>query len=201
VRLVTTAALIGGIGCGKSTVAEYLAAKGAAIVDADVVARLVVEVGSPTLARLVSAFGDEILSTDGSLDRARLASIAFAQPTATAKMNEILHPDIGVELVRQVRDANAHFAVVVVAIPLYRPEHRTLLDLDTVVCVDCDPDVALERLVAHRGFSVEDATLRIAAQDTRAERLALADIVVDNSGTTSELSAVVDALWDRLVDR
>jgi dephospho-CoA kinase len=201
VRQVTSVALIGGIGCGKSAVAELLAAKGAAIVDADVVARQVVEVGSPTLGRLVSAFGEEILEPDGSLDRAKLASIAFAQPTATAKMNEILHPDIGVELVAQVRAASSHVKVVVVAIPLYRPEHRTLLDLDAVICVDCEPDVALERLVTQRGFSVEDATLRMAAQDTRADRLAFADLVVDNSGTARELAVAVDALWDRLVDR
>lgn len=198
---MTTVALIGGIGCGKSTVTDLLVAKGATVVDADVVAREVVEAGSPTLGRLVSAFGEEILQSDGSLDRARLASIAFAHPTATSTMNEILHPDIGVALVRQVRDASARSEVVVVAIPLYRPEHREQLGIDAVVCVDCDPELAVERLVARRGFGEEDARLRMAAQDARADRLALADEVLDNSTTPEALAGQVDALWDRLVDR
>lgn len=198
---MTTVALIGGIGCGKSTVTELLAAKGAAVVDADVVAREVVAVGAPTLDRLVSAFGDEILQSDGSLDRARLATIAFAHPTTTTRLNEILHPEIGVALVRQVREASARSSVVVVAIPLYREEHRGQLGIDVVVCVDCDPDLALHRLITDRGFSEEDAKLRMAAQGASADRLALADEVLDNSGTPEELRRQVDALWDRLVRR
>jgi dephospho-CoA kinase len=196
---MTVIALIGGIGCGKSTVAELLAARGALVVDADVIAREVVKVGSPTLKRLVESFGDVILAPDGSLDRGLLASLAFKDPTATGRLNEILHPEIGAVLVDRTRDAAARSPVVVVAIPLYRPEHREALSIDTVVCVDCEPQVALERLVTERGFSEDDANRRMAAQGSRDERLALADVVLDNSGTREQLVVAVDELFERLV--
>lgn len=194
-----TVAIIGGIGCGKSTVTSLLAEHGASVVDADAVAREVVEPGSPVLARLATAFGDDVLTKDGHLDRAALAAMAFANPAATARMNELLHPAIGEELVRQVRAAQSTAKVVVVAIPLFRTEHRALLGLDSVVCIDCDPEDALERLVAHRGFTREDAQLRMVAQGTREERLAVADEVLSNGGTPEELAAAVDQLWNRLV--
>lgn len=196
---MTTVAIIGGIGCGKSTVTTLLGEHGARVVDADAVAREVVEPGSPVLARLAAVFGDEVLTPAGTLDRAALAAVAFANPAATAQMNELLHPAIAEELVRQVRAAQASAKVVVVAIPLFRAEHRQLLGIDSVVCVDCDPDEALERLVAHRGFTTEDAQLRMAAQGTREERLAAADEVLANTGTHAELAAAVDELWSRLV--
>jgi dephospho-CoA kinase len=196
---VSTVAIIGGIGCGKSSVTQQLAAHGAAVVDADVIARDVVEPGSPALARLVSTFGEGILEANGALDRTALASLAFADPASTARMNEILHPAIGAELVRQVRDARARASVVVVAIPLYRAEHRDLLGIDRVVCVECPRDVALDRLVSQRGLTREDAELRMAAQAPRDERLALADEILDNGGDLVELRAAVDGLWDRLV--
>jgi dephospho-CoA kinase len=189
-------AVIGGIGCGKSSVTELLAEHGAAVVDADVIARAVVEPDSPALKRLVAAFGDGILDAHGALDRAVLAALAFADPASTTTMNEILHPAIGVELVRQVHEARERADVVVVAIPLYREEHRELLGIDRVVCVECPKDVALERLVAHRGLTREDAELRMAAQATREERLALADEVIDNAGTLEDLARAVDALWE-----
>lgn len=195
---MTTVAIIGGIGCGKSSVTHQLAAHGAVVVDADVIAREVVEPGSPALDRLVTAFGEEILAKDGALDRTALASLAFADPASTARMNEILHPAIGVELVRQVRDARALADVVVVAIPLFRPEHRDLLGIDRVVCVECARELALDRLV-QRGLTREDAELRMIAQLAHDDRVALADEVLDNSGGLEELSTAVDALWDRLV--
>jgi dephospho-CoA kinase len=194
---VTTVAIIGGIGCGKSSVTHRLATHGAAVVDADVIAREVVEPGGDALDRLVAAFGEEILSQDGTLDRAALAALAFADPASTARMNEILHPAIGVELVRQVRDARVRADVVVVAIPLFRPEHRDLLGIDRVVCVECAKDVALERLV-QRGLTREDAELRMVAQQSHEERATLADEVLDNSGDLEALTTAVDALWDRL---
>ena len=136
--------------------------------------------GAPALERLVATFGDAILAGDGTLDRTALAARAFADPASTTRMNEILHPAIGVELVRQVRTALAE--VVVVAIPLYRAEHRELLGIDRVVCVECPRDVALDRLVTQRGLTREDAGARMAAQLQRDERLALADDVLDNAG-------------------
>lgn len=175
-----------------------LASHGAAIVDADVIAREVVERGAPALERLVTEFGAEILDDDGTLDRAALAAVAFAHPSATARMNEILHPAIGVALLEQVNEARLRAPVVVVAIPLFRPEHRTLLGIDTVLCVDCPSDVALERLIAARGLTEEDASLRMAAQPSREERRALADAVLDNEGSIDELAAAVDAIWARL---
>lgn len=196
---MTTLAIIGGIGCGKSTVTALLEKHGAKVVDADAVAREVVEPGSPVLERLAAVFGDEVLTAEGRLDRAALAAVAFANPASTAQMNELLHPAIGEELVRQVRIAQESTEVVVVAIPLFRTEHRQLLGIDTVVCVDCDANEALERLVAQRGFTTEDAQLRMAAQGTREERLSAADEVLSNTGTHAELAASVDELWERLV--
>jgi dephospho-CoA kinase len=192
-------AVIGGIGCGKSSVTELLAARGAEVVDADVIAREVVEPGCPALERLVAAFGDTILDDGGALNRTALAALAFADPASTARMNEILHPAIGVELVRQVQVARTRAEVVVVAIPLYRDEHRQLLGIDRVVCVECSREVALERLVSKRGLTAEDVALRMAAQATRDERRALADEVIDNSGGLDDLERAVDELWDRLV--
>jgi dephospho-CoA kinase len=196
---VSTVAIIGGIGCGKSSVTDLLAAHGGSVVDADVIAREVVGPASPALAKLVAAFGEEIVDADGRLDRAALAALAFADPASTARMNEILHPAIGVELVRQVDTARAQAAVVVVAIPLYRAEHRELLGIDRVVCVECPREVALDRLVSLRGLTREDAELRMAAQVQRDERRALADEVLDNEGSLANLASKVDALWDRLV--
>jgi dephospho-CoA kinase len=196
---VPTIAVIGGIGCGKSSLTALLAARGAAVVDADVIAREVVAPGSPALERLVTTFGDDILAPDGALDRAALAALAFAEPAATARMNEILHPAIGAELVRQVRAAAQRADVVVVAIPLYRPEHRELLGIDRVICVECPREVALERLITQRGLSREDAELRMAAQSERDERRALADEVIDNGGDLDDLARATDALWDELV--
>ena len=195
---MSTVAVIGGIGCGKSTVTDLLADKGAVVVDADVIAREVVEPGTPALDRLVAEFGSDILAGDGTLDRAALAKVAFAEPAATATMNGILHPAIGVELLHQVRDARDRARVVVVAIPLFRAEHRALLGIDVVVCVDCPPEVALARLVASRGLTEADARARMAAQLSRAERCEDADEVLDNSKDHESLNELVETLWDRI---
>jgi len=189
---------MGGIGCGKTAVTDRLARRGAAVVDADVIAREVVEPGSPALEELVSAFGSQILSPDGALDRAAMADRAFGDESATATMNAILHPAIGVELASQIATARARHEVVVVAIPLFRAEHRDALGADVVVCVDCDPELAVERLIEHRGFSEHDARRRISAQRPREERRAMADVVIDNTGDLAALDVAVDALWDEL---
>jgi dephospho-CoA kinase len=195
---VTTVAVIGGIGCGKSSVTSRLASHGAAVVDADVIAREVVEPGTPTLAHLVETFGAGVLDDHGGLDRAALAAVAFADADATTRLNAIVHPAVGVELARQVADAREHAPVVVVAIPLFREEHRALLGIDLVVCVDCAPDVARTRLVEQRGMDRGDVDRRMAAQTPRAQRAAAADVVLDNDGIPAALDAEVDALWTRL---
>lgn len=194
-----TVALIGGIGCGKSTVARMLEDRGAEIVDADDVARAVVEDRSSVLEELVAAFGGGILDEDGRLDRQELARLAFSSPERTATLNSVIHPAIGVELARRVAEAQARAKVVVVAIPLFRPEHREALRIDVVVCVDCDAETARERLVSGRSMSLEDADARIAAQSSREERRSLADEVLENTGTTEQLAESVEALWNRLV--
>lgn len=196
-----TVALIGGIGCGKSTVTDLLAARGAAVVDADEVAREIVAPGSPQLADLVVAFGAAILAPDGTLDRPALAAVAFATPAATATLNAITHPAIGAAIAAAVDDARGRADVVVVAIPLFRAELRDALCIDEVVCVDCAHDVALRRLVTSRGFDRADAERRMRAQATRADRIALADTVLTNDGSLEALTAQVDALWIRLAAR
>lgn len=194
-----TVALIGGIGCGKSTVARMLEARGAEIVDADDVARAVVEDRSSVLEELVAAFGSGILDEDGRLDRQELARLAFSNSERTATLNSVIHPAIGVELAKRVAEAQARAKVVVVAIPLFRPEHREALRIDVVVCVDCDPETARERLASGRSMSLADADARIAAQSSREERRSLADEVLENTGTTEQLAESVEALWNRLV--
>jgi len=189
---------MGGIGCGKTAVTDLLAAHGATVIDADVIAREVVEPGAPALDALVEEFGPSILAPDGTLDRAALAAAGFADATTTARMNAIIHPAIGAELLRQVEAARQRADVVVVAIPLFRAEHRTALGVDKVVCVDCPPELAVRRLVEHRGFSVQDAQARIAVQSAREDRLALADEVIENTAGIDELKAAVDALWTHL---
>jgi dephospho-CoA kinase len=196
---VLAVGLTGGIGSGKSTVAGLLAAKGAVVVDADRIAREVVEPGQPAHAALVARFGSAILAADGSIDRPALAALAFSDPTALADLNAITHPAVGEVMLERRQALDGHAGVGVFDIPLLRPAHRQLLRLDLVVVVDCPTDVALERLVAARGMDPDDARARMAAQPSRQERRAGADIVIDNSGPPELLAARVDALWQELV--
>jgi dephospho-CoA kinase len=188
--------LTGGIGSGKTTVTDLLAAHGAVIVDSDVLAREVVAPGTDGLAAVVAAFGPDVLQPDGELDRQRLAAIVFADPGARARLNAIVHPrvrDRAAELVTRA----APGAVVVQAIPLL-VEVGMAKDFDLVVVVDVDPEVAVRRLVTSRGMTESDARARIGAQAGRAERLAAADVVLDNSGTPEELAEQVARLWLQL---
>lgn len=196
------AGLTGGIGSGKSTVTRLLAARGAAVVDADLVAREVVEPGSEGLEAVVSAFGEQVLRPDGSLDRAALGQRVFADPEARARLNALLHPRIAArtaELVAEV-EARDPDAVLVHDVALL-VENGLAPAYDVVVVVDTDPEVAVRRLVEHRGMTEADARARVAAQASRAERLAVADEVVRNDGSEDELAGQVDALWRRLQDR
>ena len=193
-----TVGLTGNIGAGKSTVAELLVARGAHLVDADKVAREVVEPGAPAYIALVSRFGTEILDGEGRIDRPKLAEVAFQGPESVADLNAIVHPAIGVAMIEE-KDAHQGTAdIVVMDIPLLKEFHKGLLDLDAVIVVDVSPEVRLERLTTRRGMAEEDVRARMAAQPTRQERLEGADYVVDNSGDTADLTREVDRVWAEL---
>ena len=187
-------ALTGGIGSGKSTVARLLEAKGAVVVDADAIAREIVEPGQPALAEIREAFGPEIIDADGRLDRARLAEIVFADADALGLLNAITHPRIAERSAELLARAPAD-AVVVYDMPLLVEQGpAALAGWDRIIVVDCSDDARLQRLV-ERGLDIDDAGRRIAAQATREERLAVADVVIDNTGDLPALEIQVDRLW------
>lgn len=187
--------LTGGIGAGKSAVADLLASRGAIVVDADRIAREVVEPGGPAYAPLVDRFGPSVVASDGTVDRAALASVAFADPVALADLNAITHPAIGVVMAERLAALACTEAVAVAAIPLLTAVHRQALGLRAVVVVDCPTELAVERLVRLRGMDPADARARVAAQPSREERLAMADFVVDNASSYEDLEAQVASLW------
>jgi dephospho-CoA kinase len=190
--------LTGGIGSGKSAVADLLVERGAVLIDADQVARDVVAPGGPAYQPLIDRFGAEILEGDGTIDRKALAAIAFANEENRLALNAITHPAIGIAMI-QARDALADTDhIVVLAIPLLTALHRETVKLHKVVVVDCPTDVALERLLSQRGFDRADAEARIKAQISREERCQEADYVLDNSGDREALSNEVASLWDWL---
>jgi dephospho-CoA kinase len=191
--------LTGGIGSGKTAVTDLLASWGALIVDADVVAREVVAPGTEGLARVVAEFGPTVLTPGGELDRERLAGIVFADPSARARLNAIVHPLVRARSQELVAAAPPG-TVVVNAVPLL-VEVGLASSFDLVVVVDVPPDVQLDRLVRLRGMTVEDAAARIAAQASREERLAQADVVLDNSDGRDLLEAQTRALWEDLSAR
>jgi dephospho-CoA kinase len=188
--------LTGGIGSGKSTVSAALAARGAIIVDADQVVRDVQQPGSPVLAKLAERFGAEVIAADGSLDRAALAGIAFADPEALKDLNGIVHPAVGAEMNRQVMEHVATDNVVVLDIPLLTENPRE--GLQGKIVVDLPEETQVERLVKYRGFDEADARARIARQASREQRLATADFVVDNTGTHADLAPQLERLWQWL---
>lgn len=190
--------LTGGIGSGKSTVARRLAEHGAVVIDADAIAREIVEPGSPALADIVATFGDEVLDAEGRLDRPALASKAFVDDDSRAKLNAIMHPRIGERTAELVAGA-APEAVVVHDIPLL-VEGRLAAAYHVVIIVDAPEDVRVRRLVDSRGMVEADARARIAVQATEEQRRAVADVWLDNSRTQDAIESEVDALWaDRLV--
>lgn len=190
--------LTGGIGAGKSTVAGRLAEHGAVLIDADKIAREVVEPGTEGLAELVAAFGKEILSPDGTLDRGELAAVAFASEDARNQLNAIVHPRIGKRTAELVEQAPPE-AVVVHDVPLL-VENGLAPMYHLVVIVDAPEDLRVARLTGQRGMSEVDARNRIAAQADESRRRAVADVWLDNAGTPDVVLAEVDALWaDRLV--
>lgn len=190
--------LTGNIASGKSTVARLLAARGATIIDADELARRAVEPGSPALRAIVARWGDALLSADGTLDRAALRQIVFANPAELEALNLIVHPEV-----RRLRDEQVAAArarndrVVVCDIPLLY-EQAMENEFARVILVDAPQDVRLERLMHDRGLSRDDAMLMIVAQMPAELKRARADIVVENDGTRESLEERVNEVWGTL---
>ncbi|AZM52663.1 dephospho-CoA kinase [Streptomyces sp. WAC 01529] len=191
-----TVGLTGGIGAGKSEVSRLLVASGAVLIDADRIAREVVAPGTPGLAAVVEAFGQEILAPDGSLDRPRLGAIVFADAEKLAALNSIVHPLVGARSAELAESASGD-AVVVHDVPLLT-ENGLAPMYDVVIVVDASPETQLDRLVRLRGMSEEDARARMAAQATREQRLEIADIVIDNDGPLEGLRERVAEVWAEL---
>ncbi len=192
--------LTGGIGSGKSEVSRRLAARGAAIIDADVAAREVVAPGTPGLERIVETFGADVLTPDGALDRERLGVIVFGDPDRRAALNAIVHPLVGEWMAAAERaavESGGPDVIVVHDVPLLAENGMAKL-YDRVIVVDVPPRVQLSRLVSVRGMAEEQARARMAAQATREQRLAIADIVIDNSTTLDDLDRRVTEAWELL---
>ncbi|MEV6183596.1 dephospho-CoA kinase [Streptomyces sp. NPDC052015] len=191
--------LTGGIGAGKSEVSRLLVECGAVLIDADRIAREVVAPGTPGLAAVVDAFGEDVLAEDGSLDRPKLGSIVFADAEKLAVLNAIVHPLVGARS-RELETAAPEDAVVVHDVPLLTENGLAPL-YDVVIVVDAPPETQLDRLVRLRGMTEEDARARMAAQATREKRREIADVVIDNDVPLADLERRVKDVWDDLARR
>jgi dephospho-CoA kinase len=192
--------LTGGIGSGKSTVAQLFARKGVRVVDADVIAHGVMSPGSEVFRAVVDRFGPAIVGPDGTIDREALGGLVFADPSARRDLEAIVHPAIGRVISTELARARNDDADVVVDIPLLvETDARHRYGLDVVVVVDAPESVALERLVRDRGMDEEAAKARMVAQADRAARFAIADAVIENSGTLGELADMVESVWQWIV--
>lgn len=191
--------LTGGIGSGKSEVSRRLAAAGAVLIDSDALAREVVEPGTEGLAKIVEEFGADVLTAEGTLNREKLGSIVFSDPERLAKLNAITHPLIGARSA-ELQDAAPQDAVLLFDVPLLAENGLKPL-YDLVVVVDAPVETQLARLTDLRGMSETEARKRIAAQATREQRLAIADRVIDNSGSLARLAEQVEELWEDLQKR
>lgn len=194
--------LTGGIGSGKSQVSRRLAERGAFLIDADVTAREVVEPGTPGLGQIVAVFGPDVLLPDGGLNRPRLGQLVFADDDLLAKLNAIVHPLVAErtqQLEQQAAATVGPAGIVVHDVPLLA-ENQLQRNYDTVIVVDAPDETRLQRLTEDRGMTPEHAQERMAAQAGRDQRLAIADIVVDNSGTLDDLDDQVAEVWSILRD-
>ncbi|MFD8980624.1 dephospho-CoA kinase [Streptomyces sp. NPDC059564] len=191
--------LTGGIGAGKSEVSRLLAGYGAVVVDADRIAREVVEPGTPGLAAVVEAFGASVLTPGGAVDRPKLGAIVFADPERLQTLNTIVHPLVGARSAELERAAGPD-AIVVHDVPLLSENGLAPL-YDLVVVVDAAPGTQLARLTALRGMTEDEARARMAAQATREQRLAVATLVIDNDGPLEALEPQVRAVWKELTAR
>jgi dephospho-CoA kinase len=191
--------LTGGIGSGKSAVSSRLAARGAVVIDSDVLAREVVAKGTDGLAEVVAAFGDGVLTAEGELDRPALGRIVFGDEPARRKLEAIIHPRVRARSA-EIEAQSAADAIVVHDIPLL-VETGQADKFDLVLVVDVPGDVQVERLTSQRGMADAEAKQRIASQASREDRLAVADVVVDNSGTLADLDRRVDEVWATVAQR
>jgi dephospho-CoA kinase len=192
--------LSGGIGAGKSTVSSTFSDLGGIVVDGDVISREVVEPGTEGLAKLIDAFGEQILSEDGALDRPALAAIAFSDDEKRQTLNGIVHPLVAQrrsELIAGAVEAQKN-PVIVEDIPLLVESGMAPM-FPLVLIVNADEDLRMNRLIEHRGFTEKDARARIAAQATEEQRRAVADVWLDNSGSAAELVEQARALWHRRI--
>lgn len=185
--------LTGGIGSGKSTVSALLAERGAVVVDADAIVRELQAPGRPVFEAMVERFGPSIVAPDETLDRQAVAEVVFADPAALADLNAIVHPAVGAEIASRLEEAATGDDVVILDVPLLVESGRD--DLVAMIVVDVDPDLAVGRLVEHRGFTEADARARLSRQVSREQRLERADRVIDNSGTLADLRLQVDRAW------
>lgn len=185
--------LTGGIGSGKSTVSSLLADKGAVIIDGDAITRELQLPGQPLLQVIAERFGSEVIDHEGALVRQRLADIVFNDADALKDLNKIVHPAVGKELERRLAEQRATDNVVILDIPLLAENPRK--GLCGTIVVDVPEDIAVQRLVMHRGMREDDARARMANQASREKRLAIADQVIDNTGTLEELRRRVNEVW------
>ena len=191
--------LTGGIASGKSVVAQRLAEKGAVLVDADVLAREVVEPGTPGLQAIADTFGSDVIAADGSLDRAALGAIVFSDPEKRAALNAITHPAVWARAAELFAEAEAEdpHAVVVYDVPLLaETSDRRPMTFDLVVVVHTAVEERIRRMIDTRGMTREEATHRLNSQATDTERLAIADVVIDNNGSLEATMEQVDELWE-----
>ena len=193
--------LTGGIASGKSVVSARLAEHGAVVVDADVLAREVVQPGTPGLAEIAREFGTSVIAADGGLNRPALGAIIFADADRRAALNAITHPAIW-RRAKKLFDSAARAnpgAVVVYDVPLLAEAASDRpMSFDLIVVVQADAATRIDRLVTLRGLSLEDAEGRLGSQTTDEQRLSIADVVIDSNGTLGHTLEQADALWERL---
>lgn len=200
VCMVMLIGLTGGIGAGKSTVAQLFEERGVPIVDADAIARDVVKPGEPALAELVEYFGESILGAGGELNRGKLAEVAFADAESNEALNAIMHPAISAETAKRIDALRGDHSVIVHDVPLL-VEAGLAGNYDLTVLVDTPAEVRLQRLTELRGMDPEDAKKRIAAQATDEQRRAVCDVALDNSGDIEHLRAQFEQMWERFISR
>lgn len=186
-------ALTGGIGSGKSTASALLVERGAILIDADAVNRELQAAGGKAFQPMVDLFGRGVVGPDGELDRRAIAAVAFNDAEARQRLNALMHPMIGAEIVERVKAQAPTDNVVVLDIVLLATSNP--YGVEAVIVVDCPVDMAVDRLVTQRGMDRADAEARVAAQISRQQRLALADFVIDNSGAPDDLALAVDKCW------